>query len=461
VFGLEKIFKPVKKEIDTKLQRKVNEPAYAQQESDMRATYTDPSADGYKGPAWDVTRASNGQPVLQQSTDPNRLMEQADFEAGRGKYAAQPENTGPQTDGVEIPDAARQAFEQPVTNPTLTTAERNDRLAQAINSTRAFSPGAAFGALPQRALTVDRGAASTPNNPYLQFDPTGLGKGGEALQGANEVLKNGGGGGGAGSPAPDINREHIDKLLGGLDTYANDIYALSKDNTGQSLAQAQLDKSQAEAKIRAATQLQANQSGALGQARSSRSRNDRALLERAAVGEQAYLGQEAQRQDVQRQAEFEGNQAVLRATEEDADRRFRLDALSKASDLGLNTAALETDISKANLQSATDWVNNEFQQMGIDKQINSQEAQSILGYTRDMAAIQFQYDQLSEQEKQAADQMIMQKYGIDQQTAVALKGIKEQGKFHWDQMLGGILGGVGSAATGGLATVLGGGKKGP
>jgi hypothetical protein len=455
---LDSIFKPVKKKVDDKLQRKLAEPGYQQQEADMRSTFLDPASSNYKGPSWDLVRNKSGQPTLTQSKDPTRLSQQYDYDNGRGQYATDP-NTSPQTDQA-VPDAVQQAFNQPVTNPELTTAQKNDQLAQALKGRGAFQGNAFNFASPGQNNIIQRAPGSQQNNPFQQFDPTGAQAGADKLRAANAILQNGGGNGGAGSPAPDIDRTKIDSILGGLNTYANDIYALSKDNTGSSLAEAQLAKGQKQAQLNSQINLEATQRGALSAARSSRSRADRGLLERAAVGEQAYLGQEGQRQDAQRQADFEGNQAILRAQEEDSDRRFRLDALSKASDLGLNTAALETDISKANLGSATDWVNNQFQQLGIDKQINQQQAESILGYTRDMAAIQFQYDQLSEQEKQAADAMIMQKYGIDQQTGVALKGIKEQGKFHWDQMLGGILGGVGAGATGGIASLIG-GKKGP
>lgn len=460
---LDTFFKPVKQKVEKKLEAKVAAPAQQQQEDDMRATFMDPASPNYKGPGYDLVRAGDGTPTLQKSADPTRAIQQDDFENGRGQYATQPANTAPDTSGAAIPQNVQDLFNKRITNPVTTQADQAQQtqaLAQKLQSTRATfaNPAAAFTspAAQRNLITNARPAANTP---YNQFDTAGAQAGADKLRAASAEIQNGSvTAGQPGAEAPDINRDKIDKLLGGLDTYSNDIYALSKDNTGQSVAQAQLEKSQADAKLRAASQLQASQSGALGAARSSRSRNDRALLERAAVGEQAYLGQEAQRQDAQRQTDFEGNQAILRATEADADRRFRLDALSKASDLGLNTAALEADISKANLGSATDWINNQFQQLGVDKQINAQEAQSILGYTRDMAAIQFQYDQLSDQEKQAADAMIMQKYGIDKQTSVALKGIKEQGKFHWDQMLGGILGGVGAGATGGIATLIGGKK---
>jgi len=271
--------------------------------------------------------------------------------------------------------------------------------------------------------------------------------------------------------APAIDRTKIDAILGGLNTYANDIYALSQDNTGQSAAEAQLYKADQLAKIRARDELAANQAGAMGAARSARNRGDRALLERQAVGEQAYLGSQAQRQDTLRQAELEGNLATVRATEADADRRFKLDALSKAADLGLNTAALETDIGKANLASSTQLLNNTFQEMLAQKQIDEsqyeallvhddRQMQNILAYTQAMAAIQFQYDQMSVQDQQALDQLMMQKYQIDTQKVIALKQIKEQGKFQWDEVLGKFVGGVGQGTTGGVFSLFTGNKGG-
>lgn len=275
-----------------------------------------------------------------------------------------------------------------------------------------------------------------------------------------------------GAPAPDIDRARIDQILGGLGGYQNDLYAMSQDNTGQSAAEAQLMKADQLAKIRARDELAANQAGALGAARSARNRGDRALLERQAVGEQAYLGSQSQRQDTLRQAELEGNLAILRATEEDADRKFRFEALSKASDLGLNTAALEVDIAKADLASANNWVNNEAQKALQQGQLDERQYEALLnytqnntaqllGFTRDMAAIQFQYDQLSTQDQNQADQLLMTKYGIDAQTMVALKQIKEAGKFKWDDFLAKIIGGGVTGATGAIVgSVIGGGGGG-
>ena len=260
---------------------------------------------------------------------------------------------------------------------------------------------------------------------------------------------------GPGDPADDINREQIDKILGGLTGYQNDLYAMSQDNTGQSEAEAQLAKAHLLATQRGRDELAANQAGAMGAARGARNRGDRALLERQAIGEQAYLGSQAQRQQKNLDDQIPLDLAILRAKEEDADRAFRFQALKAASDLGLNTAALEVDISKADLDAATNWVNQQFGQLGLDKQINLEEGKALLGFTRDMAALQFEYDKLTTEDQNAADALLMQKYGIDQTTMVALKQIKEAGEFKWDQFLAqlttSIVGGVGSGATAAIA----------
>lgn len=253
-----------------------------------------------------------------------------------------------------------------------------------------------------------------------------------------------------GTPKPldPLNRAKIDPLLQGINSYGAQIGNLAGDQTGESVAQAQLLKSDKLAQLRAADELRNSQSATLGAARSARNRGDTALLERQAVGESAYLGQESQRQDVLRQAELEGNQAILRAGEEDADRRFRLDALKTAADLGLNTAALEVDVSKANLAAASDYINNQFQQVGIDKQIDQQQSAMLLNFARDMEALKFQYAQLTEQEQEALVASELQKYGIDKNVELQHWATKQGQKPDWLGFAGGLLGaGIGAAAT--------------
>lgn len=254
-----------------------------------------------------------------------------------------------------------------------------------------------------------------------------------------------------GDQAPDVDRSHIDPVLQKLNDLQNQLVSLAADKPSTSVAEAQLVKSQRDAAMRNALATQQSQSAALGQARSARGRGDRALLERGAVGEAAYIGQEGARIDAQNQTATEGQLGILRAQEEDANRRFKADVLGKAADLGLNSAALEVDISKTDLGSANNWINNEFQQLGINKQLDQSQTEALLSFTKDMALIQFDYDKMSTDDQEHTEDLIMQKYGVDQQTMIALKQIKQAGKFRWDQLLTSFVGG---AASGGGAAVV-------
>jgi len=247
--------------------------------------------------------------------------------------------------------------------------------------------------------------------------------------------------------APTVNRENIDKLTGGLDAYQTALWEMSQDNTGLSAAEAQLQKATELANIQAGIATDQSQRAALGQARSARNRGDRAFLESQAIGEAGFIGQEAARTAALRQAESEGNLATLRATEADADRRFRLDAIKEAAGLGLNTAALELDISKADLASLTNQLNNDaaFKQLGM--QLDQQKAEQVLNFTRDMAALQFQYDKMSVDDQNATDALLMQKYGIDQGTMMALKQLKASQDINWGQVLTQFVAGAGAGVT--------------
>jgi hypothetical protein len=261
--------------------------------------------------------------------------------------------------------------------------------------------------------------------------------------------------------APQINRDAVNAALAPVNQIGGMLTAEALQNRSAGLAEAQLRESTARARA-----------AALGAARSG-NRRDRVQLERQAIGEGTFIEQEGGRQA-----------ATLRAQEELQNRQFRVDTLTKAGELGLNVAAYEVDLSKANLQSASQWVQQQFEQLGLDKQLDmqlvlekmglaeqryatdtqagiqekqlaEQRFQNLLGFTRDMAAIQLEYDQLSVEDQNEADRLMMQKYQIDQETMVALKEIKQKGKFRWDNVLSGVAGGFGMGATGMIGKAIG------
>ena len=227
--------------------------------------------------------------------------------------------------------------------------------------------------------------------------------------------------------APKVNRDAINDVLGSTQSIQSYILGLAGQGRDYSLAEAQLRQATEQATAHA-----------LGQARAG-NRRDRGLLERQAVAEGAYNQQQAGR-----------DTALLRAQEEDQNRRFQLDTAAKAAELGLDVASAMTNIEQIDVASANNYLNNQFQQLGIDKQISEDRMKEILGFTRDMAMIQFNYDQLSVDDQNEADKLLMQKYGIDQQTMVQLKQIKEQGKFKWSDLLANMAGGLVGGVTGAL-----------
>lgn len=235
--------------------------------------------------------------------------------------------------------------------------------------------------------------------------------------------------------APTIDTKGINKNLGALDTYQNALWQLSQDNTGLSLAEEQLKKATELANIQAGIATEGSQRSALGMARSSRNRGDRALLERQAVGEAGFIGQDAARTAALVRAQNEGDLAEVRAKEVDADRRFKKEAIEAAAGLGLNVAALEFQISDANVQSANNWINNEFAQANLGMQLDQQQTENLMNYTRDMAALQFQYDQMSVQDQQETDRRLMDKYTVDQNVALELKKMKDARKMNWNSFL--------------------------
>lgn len=266
-----------------------------------------------------------------------------------------------------------------------------------------------------------------------------------------------GGTGGTGAPtdpttptgegAPVLGRDAINEALGGIDAYQNALWQMSQDNTGLSAAEAQLNKATELANIQAGIATDASQRAALGQARSARNRGDRAFLEQQAIGEAGFIGQEAARTKALTDAEARGKSAELRAAEEDADRTFKFNAVAEAAKLGLNVAALELDMSKADLGSVTNQINQQFQMMGLEKQLDQRQAESMLNFTRDMAVLQQKYDQMDVDAQIETEKLLMQKYAVDQETYRALKDLQSKNDINWNQLAVQFISGAGKGAT--------------
>jgi hypothetical protein len=256
------------------------------------------------------------------------------------------------------------------------------------------------------------------------------------------------------SGAPTADTSKVDNTVAGVNNTISQLLGLA-NQPEYSAAEQQLLDSDRRNQLAAQQALGQNQSAALGAARSG-NRRDQALLQRQAIGESNYLGTQAQQQQVQNQIALEGNLATARATEETNYNKDRASMLQQAASLGLNVAALQTDLSKADLSAASDYLNQQFNQLGIDKQLSEDQTKNILSFTQAMAAIQEQYDSMSNSDQQHTLDLMMQQYGIDKQSETALEQIKEQRKVNWGQVLTGLAGGVGQGVTLGVGKLVAG-----
>jgi hypothetical protein len=398
------------------------------------AVFTDPSSPRYKGPGYELATDQTGHSVARLSTDPFKKSAQVEWEKTQGGVGSQPSapqdpNGDPLVHAQETMDMLNPPKPKPadISGRTVSGAMPTAMGGPVTGSRFATPTGVSGAVIPQAVKDAD----NPPPDPNA---PTG-------------------------APAPKLDTSASDKSVAGVNNTINQLVSLADTSPTTSAAEAQLAKSDALSKLRAADELRNNQAASLGAARSSRNRSDAGVLERAAVGESAYLGTKAQNQDVLRQAETENNLASLRATEEQTDFTNRANILSKAADLGLNVAALQVDISKADLGSINNYVNDQFQQLGIDKQVGAQEMGQILSFSQAMSAIKYDYDKMSDADQQHTLDLMMNQYGIDANTQVAMKQIQANHKGTLEKVFDGVLGLVGAAAPVAASVITAGAKK--
>ncbi len=213
-------------------------------------------------------------------------------------------------------------------------------------------------------------------------------------------------------------------------TAANAVLAATNQATSQILGQSQQGLNLSVAQAQLAQNAQNAQSAALGLARSG-NRRDRAMLERQAIGEGAAIQSQAGQAS-----------AILRAQEEQANQEFRVNAAATAGKLGLDQAAAQINMEQLDLGAATDYVNQRFQAAGLNRQLNQQEAQRATNAIRDLKLIEKDYQAMDLAHQESIDRELTTRYGIDQQTYLALKGIAAEPGF-WEKLALG----AGQAAT--------------
>lgn len=220
--------------------------------------------------------------------------------------------------------------------------------------------------------------------------------------------------------APTLDRSKIDPLesqgLSAIDT----INGISANDATDLLARQQA----------ANTAFQTGQSGIslaqggdLGQGRGSSPRAIASLMGQA-IGDTAFQTSQASSTNSQ-----------LTAQQEEQRRALTVDAQNTIAGLGLNAGALDTDISKLNLTSVSNYLTQQFADIGVKLNIQNEEADRIAQMTQFFAVLGEKYEALSQGEQDQMLQDEMDKLRISTATQAAIKQMKEAGKFHPVQFL--------------------------
>lgn len=381
-------------------------------DNERTMSMADSSSPDYMGPGYDLTRDANGDYVLRLTSDPRRLIEQDEWESASATRAPNPAQTTP----------------PPVQNTSPPEEQGINPYPDSFTGTPEFP-----GLFSTQTQHVTQGGTRAP--PAV------------SVSAGNRTALNVGDKSAPGSEAPTVSRAKIDPVLDKINQFSDRYGTLYNEvDKLSSVAEAQLAKTQRQALQRNSIAQDQAERAALGAARGVRNRGDRALAERQAIGESSFLGTERFTADALAQAEYEGTLATQRATEEVKKIELKQSLIDDAIKNNLNVAALELDISSTNLDSATNWINKEFEQYGLNKQLSRQEASDMLEFTKAMALIQRDYDKMSSDEKMQTRQLIMDQYGIDKTYDSVMKKIEAEKDGRWFDVLTSFVGGVGEGA---------------
>lgn len=390
-----------------------NAPAQSAQQAANAALRArlDPSHPDYLGPGYSAFTDPTGA-VVMKITNPQA---QAEWEANKSRMAA---NGGQAQPAVPT----LQDMQNAVAGPPQPAAPLT------IQQRFAAAPGAGAGGFVQLGAPARPMAAAQPAAPQLSsFAAIPMAQPGQpgstVPTSANPEA--------AGGPA-EIDRSKIDSLLGNVSKATSGVMALANSENQFSQAQAQLGLGLGQA-----------QSQSLSLARSGNRRDAAANVGRALQVNSEMAG-EATR-----------SSALLRAQEEDAARRLKLDAFKTAGDLGLNAGALELDAERIDMATATNYLNQLFETNRLNLQLDEAEAARVTNFIRDMALIEKDYHALSLQEQAAIRDDLTRRYGISENTKLGLEQLDRQGEVNWGQMGAQFLMGLGSgAASAGMGALV-------
>lgn len=373
------------------------------------ASVTDPNAPNYRGPGWEVKGYDdNGAVKVGRSADPGKQQAQNAFEV-QTQMPAQP----------AVPTLATldAAVNQPAQPVALTPQQQFQNAA--LPASTGFQQNT-LSRTPQTLTPGSQGALAGRSQALFAGMPN-LNPGTSALPG-NPTSQNPE----AGGPAS-VDRTRIDALLGNVSKATSGLAGLAATEDQFSMGQAQL-----------AQGLAQGQANTLALARGG-NRRDAAGLGARALQVNSEMAGEATR-----------SSALLRAQEEDQNKRLKLDAYKAAGDLGLNTAALEVDVNNLDMTAATSYLNNLFETNRLGLQLDEAEAARVTNFIRDMALVEKDYYAMSLAERASFRDDLTRRYGISESTKLGLEQLDKSDDLNWNQLAVGFVSGAAQGGTGAL-----------
>lgn len=152
---------------------------------------------------------------------------------------------------------------------------------------------------------------------------------------------------------------------------------------------------------------------------------------------------------------------AARANETDADKRLRIDAIAAAGQLGLKQAGMEFKLSAANMDATTSYLNNLFAENRIKMNLNEDQTVRVANFIKARSLLDYDYAALDSKKRLDADRLLVEKFGIDQQSSEALYKLEQSDRFNPTGALtglaeAGLAAGVKALGTGSDPNIVGG-----
>ena len=222
--------------------------------------------------------------------------------------------------------------------------------------------------------------------------------------------------------ATQVDTGAIDSLFSDLDQTTAQIQAIGTDAGANQLANQQ-----------ARHQAELDAAHAMGLARSGR----------RGYGSTALL-QQGQAETGAVYSDLSQTQSVLRAQQEDNQRRLKLDLANTVGQLGLDKAGLEFDIANVDLGATTANLNNLFADQGLKLRLDEQRSQAVLNFLQSMQFASLDLADMNEVTQNATAIRLAERAGLREEERLA---VMQAAKAHQQNKEANAQQGIGGAVT--------------